>query len=151
MTSLQLRVLTPDDAIRAATQAEAYAGKVVVVTGGPVDESSPALTPQCMFMLASAIANNRNIVDVKFTGFSFYTGVGFHIAEGLKLSQTLTSVAFWKDKLDDYTAFQITGSLMVIPTLMKLNLGENFLTEDGRNAIEALVMSTKPHVQLKMF
>jgi len=98
--------------------------------------------------LEECLSRDFVLEKLHFTGHEITSEIGKVLAEGLADNHQLTSISFWKNLIEDETAIEIVKLLKDKERLALLDLGENKITENGKEKIEALVRETKVKVTI---
>lgn len=124
----------------------------LTVSGPEMTDFDPTyLTVDGFTILGNLIGSNCHLTDIKLSDHKIDYASGMTLADGLSRSTTLQNVTLWKDRIDDETGYGIVSFLLRIPTLKMINLGQNTLSVEGKDRIQALVGSYNPSIVLRMF
>lgn len=121
--------------------------------GGPemTDFEPTYLSADGFRILGNLIGTNNRLTSIKLSDHILDYASGMALAEGLSRSTTIENITLWKDRIDDETGYGIVSYLLRIPTLRLINLGQNTLSIEGKDRIQALVASYNPAIVLRMF
>ena len=109
------------------------------------------LTTDGFRILGNLIGSSNRLITVKLSEHIIDYASGMALAEGLSRSTTLENITLWNDRINDETGYGIVSYLLRIPTIRLINLGQNTLSIEGKDRIQALVTSYNPAIVLKMF
>lgn len=124
----------------------------LTISGPEMTDFDPTyLSADGFKILGNLIGSNQYLTDIKLADHKIDYASGMALADGLSHSGTLQNITLWKDRIDDETGYGIVSFLLRIPTLKMINLGQNVLSIEGKDRIQALVSSYNPSIVLRMF
>ena len=124
----------------------------LTISGPEMTDFDPTyLSADGFRILGNLIGSNTRLTSIKLSDHIIDYAAGMALAEGLSRSTTLENITLWKDRIDNDTGYGIVSYLLRIPTIRTINLGQNTLSIEGKDRIQALVASYNPAIVLKMF
>jgi hypothetical protein len=133
---------------------------------GYLDLSQNQIDDEGVIALMAALATNQTLVELHVTANRFTSVGGRALAEALRVNETLTTLNISKNKLGDETAAEVASALQVnkglqvlliasasllnhggirlaqaspfCPTLVTIDMSDNFFTDDAGSAMETL-------------
>lgn len=153
-----LRILN-DDGARAfasalAADSTSAVGELTVMGPDPLRGGDPSksMGVEGFRALGFVLGNRVGLTEIRFADHRVTYEAGIALADGLKSSRSLVTIAVWKCRVDDRTAYEMVVRLADIPSLKTINLGENVLTEVGKAQIEQwIAYSHNPALVVRMF
>ena len=115
------------------------------------DQKPMTMTTAGFIRIVEGLVALQRITQFKFSGYNLSTHINA-ILPYFFPTVTMNTIGFWRASLDDMLAYSTVVTLLTLPVVTSINLGENKLTESGRQMIETVVASSgNPMLKVAMF